>query len=202
MYGKRILKRETNILRTTLFVTVSKVETQFSSFVSQNNKQSNKSENERITTFGNTNSMVKLQISHNARIHLFTHLFLILDLNLGIHLRDMLPGLLSVDQIGHNGNNILDRNTNLQSSSSSLSNSYLLHRISLTDSHSLKQRTVLLNRIKIDSDGEGNTNLISTSISMHSLFIHSSYLLPIVTEVVSILVEKPSFFKDLEICSA
>ena len=130
-------------------------------------------------------------------------LFLILDLNLGIHLRDMLPGLLSVDQIGHNGNNILDRNTNLQSSSStSLSNSYLLHRISLTDSHSLKQRTVLLNRIKIDSDGEGNTNLISTSISIHSLFIHSSYLLPIVTEVVSILVEKPSFFKDLEICSA
>lgn len=129
-------------------------------------------------------------------------LFLILDLNLGIHLRDMLPGLLSIDQIGHNGNNILDRNTNLQSSSSSLSNSYLLHRISLTDSHSLKQRTVLLNRIKIDSDGEGNTNLIGTSISMHSLFIHSSYLLPIVTEVVSILVEKPSFFKDLEICSA
>ena len=60
MYGIRILKRETNILRTTLFVTVSKVETQFSSFVSQNNKQSNKSENERITTFGNTNSMVKL----------------------------------------------------------------------------------------------------------------------------------------------
>ena len=114
----------------------------------------------------------------------------------------MLPGLLSIDQIGHNGNNILDRNTNLQSSSSSLSNSYLLHRISLTDSHSLKQRTVLLNRIKIDSDGEGNTNLIGTSISIHSLFIHSSYLLPIVTEVVSILVEKPSFFKDLEICSA
>ena len=79
----------------------------------------------------------------------------------------MLPGLLSVDQIGHNGNNILDRNTNLESSSTSLSNSYLLHRISLTDSHSLKQGTVLLNRIKIDSDGEGNTNLIGTSISIH-----------------------------------